>query len=221
MAIGRYNVATGTPGSWIATEPVFAIGNGTSPTARSNAMTVYKNGNMDLSGNFSATGNIYTNGLLTVGGTYLRLSDNPGTGTTPVAYCYQGSVGSTAKQYAFTINDALWVTGPSVYDSYLNIDVSGSPSLYVAGAEALWYNGTYFSYGYGGTYNYFGDKVTIGNSASSGYMLYVQGRLIPQEAGPVRMQGGRRILRRYIIPCLVYLSFRDISITGVMKNILI
>ncbi len=176
MAIGRYNVATGTSGSWVATEPVFAIGNGTSPTARSNALTVYKNGNMDLQGNFTAAGNITANGVLTVGGTYLRLTDNPGTGATPLSYCYQGSSGSASKQYAFTVNDALWVTGPSVYDSYLNIDVSGSAALQVAGAEALWYNGTYFSYGYGGVYNYFGDKVTIGNSANpGGYMLYVQG----------------------------------------------
>ena len=175
MAIGRYNVASGTSGSWVSTDPAFAIGNGTSPTARSNALTVYKNGNMDLSGNLTAAGNIYSSGVLTAAGTYIRLLDNPGNGTTPVSYWYQGSAGSSTKQYAFTINDALWVTGPSVYDGYLNIDVTGSAALQVAGAEALWFNGTYFSYGYGGTYNYFADKVTIGNAANPSYTLYVQG----------------------------------------------
>ncbi|MFZ5940296.1 MAG: tail fiber domain-containing protein [Bacteroidota bacterium] len=47
--------------------------------------------------------------------------------------------------------------------------------IWVGGSEALWYNGTYFSWGFGGTYNYFGSRVTIGNTANPGYMLYVQG----------------------------------------------
>ncbi|HPS77766.1 MAG TPA: tail fiber domain-containing protein, partial [Thermoanaerobaculaceae bacterium] len=34
------------------------------------------------------------------------------------------------------------------------------------GAEAIWYNGTYFSWGYGGTWNFFGDKVFIGATAT-------------------------------------------------------
>jgi len=34
----------------------------------------------------------------------------------------------------------------------------------VNGAEALWYNGTYFSWGYGGQANYFADKVGIGTT---------------------------------------------------------
>jgi hypothetical protein len=35
---------------WVATDPIFEIGNGTSTTARSNALTVYKNGNMSVKG---------------------------------------------------------------------------------------------------------------------------------------------------------------------------
>lgn len=35
-------------------------------------------------------------------------------------------------------------------------------ALSVNGDEALWYNGTYFSYGFGGTANYFADNVGIG-----------------------------------------------------------
>lgn len=49
-------------------------------------------------------------------------------------------------------------------------------ALMVNGDEALWYNGTYFSWGYGGTYNYFGDKVAIGTSVDPGAnMLVVNG----------------------------------------------
>ncbi|MBU0765259.1 MAG: tail fiber domain-containing protein [Bacteroidetes bacterium] len=105
------------------------------------------------------------NGCLTMADTYFRISNNPGTGTVPTSYCYQGSVGSSSKQYAFSIWDALWVTDRAWFDEYIDIDVSGAPALYVAGTEALWYDGTYFSWGYGGTFNYFADKVGIGTSA--------------------------------------------------------
>ena len=58
------------------------------------------------------------------------------------------------------------------------VNISGNSSdqlLFCGSAEAIWYNGTYFSWGYGGTYNYFGDKVTIGTSAVPGYNLVVNG----------------------------------------------
>jgi hypothetical protein len=48
-------------------------------------------------------------------------------------------------------------------------------ALYVKGKQALWWDGTYFSWGYDAEYNYFADKVTIGNAANPSYMLYVQG----------------------------------------------
>jgi hypothetical protein len=52
LAIGRFNdsIATSSLGSWVATDPVFYIGNGASNAARSNAMVVYKNGNTDHNG---------------------------------------------------------------------------------------------------------------------------------------------------------------------------
>ncbi len=58
----------------------------------------------------------------------------------------------------------------------LNI-ISGryGDALWCNGSQALWYDGTYFSWGYDATYNYFARKVTIGNPANPGYMLYVQG----------------------------------------------
>jgi hypothetical protein len=47
-AIGRYNVGGGTPSSWVDTDPLFEIGNGTSSVSRANAMTVLKNGNVGV-----------------------------------------------------------------------------------------------------------------------------------------------------------------------------
>ena len=59
-AVGRTNIGGGSPNTWIPTDPLFEIGNGTPlvdiegapyvPAAPSNALTVYKNGNMDVQG---------------------------------------------------------------------------------------------------------------------------------------------------------------------------
>jgi len=47
----------------------------------------------------------------------------------------------------------------------LNSGVPSGIALKVNGAEAIWYDGTYFSWGYGGTANYFADNVGIGVTA--------------------------------------------------------
>ncbi|HWR31876.1 MAG TPA: tail fiber domain-containing protein, partial [Chitinophagaceae bacterium] len=45
VALGRYNdsIASSTTDSWVSTDPLFIIGNGTADNARSNAITVLKN----------------------------------------------------------------------------------------------------------------------------------------------------------------------------------
>ncbi|MBK8547731.1 MAG: hypothetical protein IPL63_10215 [Saprospiraceae bacterium] len=50
LAMGRYNdsIVTSSKTSWVATDPVFIIGNGDSDANRKNAMTVYKNGTLQL-----------------------------------------------------------------------------------------------------------------------------------------------------------------------------
>ncbi len=44
FVLGRYNVGVGTASSWVETEPIFEIGNGTDDASRSNALTILKNG---------------------------------------------------------------------------------------------------------------------------------------------------------------------------------
>src|ERR1044072_5308374 len=49
VTIGQYNTTlAGTSNAWVATEPLFVIGNGTAPGARSNAVTVLKNGKVGV-----------------------------------------------------------------------------------------------------------------------------------------------------------------------------
>jgi len=50
LVIGRYNVIQGNPDSWVATDPLFVAGNGTGSSSRSNALTLYKNGNLTIAG---------------------------------------------------------------------------------------------------------------------------------------------------------------------------
>jgi hypothetical protein len=110
LVLGRYNLNAGLSDEWNFWDPVFVIGNGSSTDARSNAMTVYKNG----------------------------------------------------------IADFGW---------FINLNkTSTGEALRVSDAQAIWYDGTYFSWGYGGTYNVFADKVSIGTVANPGsYSLYVSG----------------------------------------------
>ena len=56
FAIGQYNVGLSSTGatpnatSWVATDPLLELGNGTSSSAKSDAVVVYKNGNMTVKG---------------------------------------------------------------------------------------------------------------------------------------------------------------------------
>jgi hypothetical protein len=47
-AVGSYNVGSGTKDSWVETDPIFEIGNGIPGSAKSNAVTVLKNGSTGI-----------------------------------------------------------------------------------------------------------------------------------------------------------------------------
>lgn len=49
VVIGRHNLIQGNSTAWVATDPLFVIGNGASTSNRNNAFTVYKNGNVIIS----------------------------------------------------------------------------------------------------------------------------------------------------------------------------
>ncbi|MCD4795218.1 MAG: tail fiber domain-containing protein, partial [Bacteroidales bacterium] len=48
LVIGQFNVVTGTTTSWESAEPLFVAGNGTSETVTHNAMTLYKDGYLNI-----------------------------------------------------------------------------------------------------------------------------------------------------------------------------
>lgn len=75
VAVGSYNSppATPNPTAWIGTDPLFVVGNGSSATAKSNALTILKNGTVLSSGSVgigttSPQAQLDVNGGVRVGG---------------------------------------------------------------------------------------------------------------------------------------------------------
>jgi hypothetical protein len=75
LVIGRYNdsVSTSNPAAWSETDPIFIIGNGTAINARSNALTILKNGDVQRGRSGQADmlpiyhGNISSTGVVNAG----------------------------------------------------------------------------------------------------------------------------------------------------------
>jgi len=128
-------------------------------------------------------------------GIYGQASSNSGTGvygeainTTGTNYGVVGNV-SSASGYS-----GYFEGGKGVYVKSGNINTTGALNLkngstgqaiFVNNKEALWSDDTYFSWGYGNSYNYFSDAVTIGIStpAPPDYGLRIKGEAIMLEKG--------------------------------------
>lgn len=75
----------------------------------------------------------------------------------------------------------LKTTAKTLYGP-VNIITNVGVGLAINSSEALWYNGTYFSWGYGGQFNFFADRVGIGTVAPDArYMLSVNGAIRAKE----------------------------------------
>jgi hypothetical protein len=63
FVIGRYNIhSLGNANTWVSTDPLFIIGNGTDFMNENNAFIVYKNGNTEIGGNLDIAGTINGDG---------------------------------------------------------------------------------------------------------------------------------------------------------------
>jgi len=57
----------------------------------------------------------------------------------------------------------------------INKGISGIGALFVNGDETIWFDGSKYSWGFGGAYNVFNGHISVGTTATSGYILYVAG----------------------------------------------
>jgi hypothetical protein len=130
---GQYNIDNGTSNQWISADPLFIIGNGLSSTARNNAVTVLKNGNvgiglanpayaLDVAGTGNFTG--FKLGTTSTDG-YVLTSDNTGLGTWQPLFSGQLSM----QNGMMTFSNDLRVTGKlHVGNSSLILDgAAGNP----------------------------------------------------------------------------------------------
>ena len=156
-ALGVFNT-TYTPTStslWEATDRLFSIGNGSSPTSLSTALTILKNGNMGLSNTSPST-------LLQVGSIsnpvngYMTLSAGNGAEyrSWQIGVPY-GGTNTASPNYGFTITDMAYPTTPVLTIDYAthNLGLSTTSPAFPLDVEAIGVgtvSGAYFN-GYVGT----------------------------------------------------------------------
>ena len=100
--------------------------------------TTYIDGSVQTESNAIVKGLLSVAGNANIYGEYLWMMQNPGTGTVPTNYVYQGGSASVDKEAAFAINDALWVTNNAFFDGALN--VTGNANL---NGSQTWVNHDY------------------------------------------------------------------------------
>lgn len=131
-------------------------------------------------------------------GSFIYLEANSGSdagmrfyeGTTPQWHIYNNAAAGGLQITNFNAQTAIFVkqsnsfVGIGTTNPTYTLDVAGGvniikglsgSALLCNDAQAIWYNGTYFSWGYGGQYNYFADAVTIKSADVPGYDLVVNG----------------------------------------------
>lgn len=135
-------------------------------------------------------------------GTFLQIHSNTtfSTGITPIIKisdnlkAWNIGLGDTGDRFTIASDDyserltilkSTGGLGIGVTIPAYQLDVAGNlniingrygDALWCNGSQALWWDGTYFSWGYGGSYNYFAKPITIGNVTNpTGYALWVQG----------------------------------------------
>jgi hypothetical protein len=119
-AIGSFNVGGGNPSVWLDTDPLFEIGKGTGDANRVNAMTVFKDGTVEMSGFKLPTG--ASNG-------YVLTSDATGTGSWQI---YDGGWQISGDDMHSNVlgNVGIGTTTPTVkLDIEGNLKVNGSVTI--------------------------------------------------------------------------------------------
>jgi hypothetical protein len=120
---GAYSVGGGTATSWVATDPLFEIGNGANTSSRADAFEVLKNGNTTINGNLNINGTLTCNGTTCSGGVGSSLPSQTGNGGD-----YLTTDGTTASWAAIPLSQ--WTTsGSNIYYNTGNVGIgSTSPS---------------------------------------------------------------------------------------------
>ncbi|MEO5646546.1 MAG: tail fiber domain-containing protein [Candidatus Paceibacterota bacterium] len=145
VAIGRYNVGGGSATTWVGTDSLFEIGNGTDVGSESNALTVLKNGNLGIGTTTPAykLDVVYTTSG-TVGENSIRVKSTGSTSTSEFRsendLGYSGrlfKLGSTYSAYkTIAANDLGFYNSPQAGNITVLNDYSGGKILLAAGGSS-------------------------------------------------------------------------------------
>ncbi len=171
VAVGQYHLAIGSTNSWVATDPLFVVGNGAHNEARNNAFSVLKNGNVGI-GPATPTAKLHVDGSVRLQNlssstqTRIMVMDTNGNVSFRDAGSWAGGTtnvtGSGTNNYLSKWSGTYTQTNSIIFDNGTNVGIGtnapGSYKLYVT------HNGT-------GT-----DGATIytRNTATAGISLMVE-----------------------------------------------
>ncbi|MHC1703669.1 MAG: tail fiber domain-containing protein [Tenuifilaceae bacterium] len=168
FVVGHYNDTTGIASTsmYAQTDPLFVVGNGWEEAHRSNAFTVLNNGNVGIRTStplvpLHIKGN---EGILNLEGDdhcYIQFyPDTYGAGRKGF-FGYPGAgINDISLTNLIAGGNISLMPGSS---GSVDIQATGA-ALKVNNKEALWYDGDYFSWGYGGNSNFFDDFVGLGKT---------------------------------------------------------
>ncbi len=119
LAVGQFNLDNGNSASWVETDPLFMVGNGTGNSSRSNAFTVRKDGNVGIGvapdGNYRLSvlsNNFGIKSITSTTGTYsYGVFGQAGGATTMNAGIYGYTTASSGTRWAGFFNGDVRVTG--------------------------------------------------------------------------------------------------------------
>jgi len=191
LAVGRYNTLSGSTSSWVSTDPLFVVGNGTSDGSRSNAFTLLKDGRtgvgitpaymLDIENSGFTRGlninNTYS-GSSTKYGIYNNISED-GTQYRYGIYNYVTSnSSSTWASYGLYNHMNSNSAEGNVFGIYSFVSATGTGDKYALYASASGGWAGYFSAGN----VYIGGNLSIGTTTvPAGYKVAVDGKLICEE----------------------------------------
>ena len=119
-SVGRYNT-TYTPSSittWSAADRLFVVGNGTGSSARSNALTIYKNGTMNINDAYDMpTADGTANFVMSTDGNGVVSFVDPNTLVTPTTTIFANTSGVTSNENGTYASDDFVFGSPQLADN--------------------------------------------------------------------------------------------------------
>lgn len=151
FAVGRFADDVGTDASWVATDPLFVVGNGTSLGAVHNAFKVQKDGVVSMPNYGAGICHFDSNGVISSGANMKEITTLSGTDITHQYVCLTqialsdsidflvrgGGVQIEGASYDYSVSYTDGSCGGKTKITFLNNIATGGPSALIAGDKVV------------------------------------------------------------------------------------